>query len=69
MREYIKNKDLDLKFLREAFFVVGSKKISDFVKCFPTKKQHLPSLSMNSEVQKVFLQYFRRIGREIQDEG
>ena len=27
MREYIKNKDLDLKeFLREAFFVVGSKR-------------------------------------------
>ena len=42
MREYIKNKDLDLKeFLREAFFVVGSKKISDLLNVFQQKKQHL----------------------------
>ena len=42
MREYIKNKDIDLKeFLREAFFVVGSKKISDLLNVFQLKKQHL----------------------------
>ncbi len=42
MREYIKNKDLDLReFLREAFFVVGSKKISDLLNVFQQKKQHL----------------------------
>jgi len=42
MREYIKNKDVDLrKFLREAFFVVGSKKISDLMNVFQQKKQHI----------------------------
>ena len=42
MREYIKNKDFDLRsFLREAFFVVGSKKISDLLNVFQLKKQHL----------------------------
>lgn len=42
MREYIKNKDFDLRnFLREAFFVVGSKKISDLLNVFQQKKQHL----------------------------
>lgn len=42
MREYIKNKNLDLReFLREAFFVVGSKKISDLLNVFQQKKQHL----------------------------
>ncbi|WP_297984522.1 hemolysin family protein [uncultured Chryseobacterium sp.] len=42
MREYIKNKDVELrKFLREAFFVVGSKKISDLLSVFQQKKQHL----------------------------
>lgn len=46
IREYIKrkgkiNKD-DLKnLMREAFFVVGSKKISDLLKVFQQKKQHL----------------------------
>ena len=42
MREYIKNKDVDLrKFLREAFFVVGSKKISELMNVFQQKKQHI----------------------------
>jgi CBS domain containing-hemolysin-like protein len=46
MREYIKNRnelgDFNLrKFLREAFFVVGSKKISDLLNVFQVKKQHL----------------------------
>ncbi len=42
MREYIKNKDFEIKnFLREAFFVVGSKKISDLLNVFQQKKQHL----------------------------
>lgn len=42
MREYIKNKDVELKqFLREPFFVVGSKKISDLLNVFQQKKQHL----------------------------
>lgn len=46
IREYIKrkgniNKD-DLKdLMRDAFFVVGSKKISDLLKVFQQKKQHL----------------------------
>ena len=42
MREYIKNKDVDLrKFLREVFFVVGSKKISELMNVFQQKKQHI----------------------------
>lgn len=42
MREYIKNKDVDLKgFLREVPFVVGSKKISDLLNLFQVKKQHI----------------------------
>lgn len=46
IREYIRRKgDLDhdaLKgLMREAFFVVGSKKISDLMKVFQQKKQHL----------------------------
>ena len=42
MREYIKNKDFELRdFLKEAFFVVGSKKISDLLNVFQQKKQHL----------------------------
>ncbi|AYN02220.1 hemolysin family protein [Chryseobacterium aahli] len=46
IREYIKRKgeidhsDLE-KLMREAFFVVGSKKISDLLKVFQQKKQHL----------------------------
>jgi CBS domain containing-hemolysin-like protein len=43
MREYIKNKDLDLKeFLREAFFVVGSKKISDLLNVFQRLSRFYP---------------------------
>ena len=42
MREYIKNKDVDLrKSLREVSFVVGSKKISDLLNLFQLKKQHI----------------------------
>lgn len=42
MREYIKNKDLNLRnLLREASFVVGSKKISDLLNTFQQKKQHI----------------------------
>lgn len=46
MREYIKKRNdlenFDLrKHLREAFFVVGSKKISDLLNVFQVKKQHL----------------------------
>lgn len=45
IREYIKRKELtheDLRgLLREAFFVVGSKKISDLLKVFQLKKQHI----------------------------
>lgn len=46
IREYIKHIDnlehFDLKdYLREAFFVVGSKKVSDLLKVFQLKKQHL----------------------------
>ena len=46
IREYIKRKGIltseDLKeLMREAFFVVGSKKISDLLKVFQVKKQHL----------------------------
>lgn len=42
MREYIKNKNVDLKkFLREVNFVVGSKKISDLLTIFQQKKQHI----------------------------
>lgn len=46
IREYIKRKGNiskdDLKgLMREAFFVVGSKKISDLLKVFQQKKQHL----------------------------
>ena len=46
IREYIKNlndlKSFDLRdYLREAFFVVGSKKVSDLLKVFQLKKQHL----------------------------
>lgn len=42
MREYIKNKDVDLrKFLREVSFVVGSKKISDLLNTFQQKKTHI----------------------------
>lgn len=46
IREYVKRKgDIthdDLrKLMREAFFVVGSKKISDLMKTFQLKKQHL----------------------------
>ena len=45
IRAYIKNNALtheDLnKYLREAFFVVGSKKISDLLKTFQIKKQHM----------------------------
>ncbi len=46
IREYIKRKgDIDHETLRilmrEAFFVVGSKKISDLMKVFQQKKQHL----------------------------
>ncbi len=46
IREYIKHKDnleaFDLRnYLREAFFVVGSKKVSDLLKVFQQKKQHL----------------------------
>ena len=46
IREYIKQKDnfedFDLrKYLREVFFVVGSKKVSDLLKVFQQKKQHL----------------------------
>ena len=46
IREYIKRKGIltseDLKeLMREAFFVVGSKKISDLLKIFQVKKQHL----------------------------
>ena len=46
IREYVKRKgqitheDLD-KLMREPFFVVGSKKISDLLKVFQQKKQHL----------------------------
>ncbi|MDO4224865.1 MAG: hemolysin family protein [Bergeyella zoohelcum] len=46
IREYIKRKggishdDLE-RLMREAFFVVGSKKISDLMKIFQQKKQHL----------------------------
>ena len=46
IREYVKRKgqithqDLE-KLMREAFFVVGSKKISDLLKVFQQKKQHL----------------------------
>jgi hypothetical protein len=44
--QYIKNlndlKSFDLRdYLREAFFVVGSKKVSDLLKVFQLKKQHL----------------------------
>lgn len=46
IREYIRHKDNLEKFnlrdyLREAFFVVGSKKVSDLLKVFQLKKQHL----------------------------
>lgn len=42
MREYIKNKHVDLRtFLREVPFVVGSKKISDLLNLFQVKKQHI----------------------------
>jgi CBS domain containing-hemolysin-like protein len=46
IREYIKNRDnyddFDIRSLmREPFFVVGSKKISDLLKVFQFKKQHL----------------------------
>lgn len=46
IREYIKNRDnydsFDIRSLmREPFFVVGSKKISDLLKVFQLKKQHL----------------------------
>lgn len=46
IREYIKHKDdyenYDIReILREPFFVVGSKKISDLLKIFQLKKQHL----------------------------
>ena len=46
IREYIKNlndlKSFDLRdYLREAFFVVGSKKVSDLLKVFQLMKQHL----------------------------
>ncbi|GGP05160.1 membrane protein [Cloacibacterium rupense] len=46
IREYVKHIDnlenFDLKdYLREAFFVVGSKKVSDLLKVFQLKKQHL----------------------------
>ncbi len=46
IREYIKHKDnydsFDIRSLmREPFFVVGSKKISDLLKVFQLKKQHL----------------------------
>ena len=46
IREYIKSKGLlsheDLNgLMREAFFVVGSKKISDLLKVFQLKKQHM----------------------------
>lgn len=46
IREYIKQKDslqsFDLRgYLREPFFVVGSKKVSDLLKVFQQKKQHL----------------------------
>lgn len=42
MREYIKDKNLDLrKFLREVPFVVGSKKVSDLLNTFQQKKQHI----------------------------
>ena len=46
IREYIKHRDdydsFDIKSLmREPFFVVGSKKISDLLKVFQAKKQHL----------------------------
>lgn len=45
IREYIKRKELtheDLRgLLREALFVVGSKKISDLLKVFQLKKQHI----------------------------
>ncbi len=46
IREYVKRKGVlthdDLKeLMREAFFVVGSKKISDLLKVFQQKKQHL----------------------------
>lgn len=46
IREYIKSKNElsheDLKrLMRDAFFVVGSKKISDLLKIFQLKKQHL----------------------------
>ncbi len=46
IREYIKRKgqidhDILKGLMREAFFVVGSKKISDLMKVFQQKKQHL----------------------------
>lgn len=46
IREYIKAKgelthDSLREFLREAYFVVGSKKISDLLKSFQLKKQHI----------------------------
>ena len=46
IREYIKRKgeidhDILKSLMREAFFVVGSKKISDLMKVFQQKKQHL----------------------------
>lgn len=46
IREYIKNRDefehYDIKTLvRDAFFVVGSKKISELLKSFQLKKQHI----------------------------
>lgn len=46
IREYIKNRDNYDNFeirnlIREPFFVVGSKKISDLLKVFQLKKQHL----------------------------
>lgn len=46
IREYIKHKDsydhFDItKLIHEAFFVVGSKKISDLLKLFQQKKQHM----------------------------
>ncbi|MGC4128559.1 MAG: hemolysin family protein [Bergeyella sp.] len=46
IREYIKHRDeydtFDIrKLIREPFFVVGSKKISDLLKVFQQKKQHL----------------------------
>lgn len=46
IREYIRQKDnlenFDLRsYLREPFFVVGSKKVSDLLKVFQQKKQHL----------------------------